>query len=139
MVLLAGCAVNFYASTPVSFANSAVVPADRTLAFQTRTASVEPVQIKRDTHSSICLARIAIDGKKAMYIDSGEKATVYVRTGQHVVSVLFVKRSTLEPRSEICVRSEREFAMYVRADGSNQYRLSVDDTSALRFDPTISG
>ena len=89
-VVLAGLMMGGCATSSVSTAEAQLVPADRILSSEHSMNRPDRclVVVKRDTGSSgaQCTARLIVDGKPTADLATGEKITLYLPLGEHIIS-----------------------------------------------------
>lgn len=132
--LLTGCAMT---STPVSFAESKPVPAERLVAHYKPEPGTYPVQIKRDVPFGLaCMYELDVDGEKSAFLNEGEKLTFFLPAGQHVLTMTIVA-DDLKPGFR-CGADPMEYPLLVETSRPNRYRFYESEQRMVHFSPTAT-
>lgn len=123
-VMLAGC------STPVTSSDAKPVPAERVFGYQVKPQGVDygTLVITRDTGfvSGGVAVTVSIDGKQAAALRTGERITLYVPAGEHIMS-----------DSQVA-NTRHDHELIVKAGQVKFYRISVDASSqSTLLTPTL--
>ena len=123
-VMLAGC------STPVTSSDAKPVPAERVFGYQAKPQGVDfgTVVITRDTGfvGGGVAVTVSIDGKQAAALRTGERVTLYVPAGEHILS-----------DSQVA-NTRHDHELIVKAGQVKFYRISVDAASqSTLLTPTL--
>ncbi|BCZ80306.1 hypothetical protein [Paraburkholderia terrae] len=115
-------------STPVTAANTQPVPQDRL--YTSQAGDFGTVTVTRDsgfTGGGVAVTVTAsIDGTPAAAVRTGERATLYVPAGEHIISA----------KAPMNTRKDRE--LVVKAAQIKAYRISIDNVNAtLDISPTL--
>ena len=90
LVAIAGGLMSGCATSSVETAEATPVPPDRILSLEHSTNRPDRclVVVKRDTGSSgaQCTARLVVDGKPIADLATGEKISLYLPLGEHIIS-----------------------------------------------------
>jgi hypothetical protein len=123
---LAGCA-----TTPVTTAEAKVVPASRILAseYLVRQPGSCLVIIKRDAGigGSACSSRVSVDGHPVADVASGEKISLYVSAGDHIIGS--------DPNG-ICGGGLSEVSIAARPDKPATLRIRYGSNGDYTIQPT---
>lgn len=108
---------------------------DRLLAFQNQAAGDGQIVVTRDVgmSGSACYGAIFIDGAVVAKLGTGERATFYVPSGEHIVG-------TWNTGSGLCGYREgkdrRETSTIVKAGESKRFRITINPNSGVEITPT---
>ena len=123
VVMLAGC------STPVTSSDAKPVPADRIFGYQVKPQGVDfgTLVITRDTGfvGGGVAVTVSIDGKQAAALRTGERVTLYVPAGEHILSDVQV------------ANTRHDHELIVKAGELKFYRISIDSAATTRLTPTL--
>lgn len=130
LAALAGCALQTH---PIPFAEATSAPDDHIYALNKSEPGLLPVRVKRDVgHAmTLCPVYVLVDGTEAAVLDKGEKVTLYVKPGQHILAASAKDKIT-------CYEQIKEMEMVVGPGRLSDFRISFDQNAVMAITPTAT-
>lgn len=127
--LISGCSTQ-----PVRTSDADFVPADRMLtsSYSTGSSDTQLIVIKRDSGNKglLCTSRLSVDGQPVADLKTSEKVNVYLKPGEHMLSIDLLGLSIL------CGKMNAETDINVVNGIEQEYRIGVTVNAELFIQKT---
>ncbi len=122
--LISGCSTQAVRTSDADF-----VPADRMLnqSYSTPSSDTQLIVVKRDSGNKglLCTSRLSVDGQSVADLATSEKVNVYLKPGEHMLSV------DLRGLSILCGKMNAETDINVVNGVEQEYRIGVTVNAEL--------